>query len=165
MLIANISAGLLGLGERVTQDQMLRALRTGFHTEQGTHEAWAYILVGIGLIGLFGIGLQIWRRSRAAAEMIRSDHFRTALNLLGLQVEDRTLLTQIRSKCGLAEPVSMLMSPANFAHALARSGMGSDSRQAGRAAELCQRLFDRPLPAVTDPAIGTPDSAHFVRES
>ncbi|MBL8877654.1 MAG: hypothetical protein JNG88_00920, partial [Phycisphaerales bacterium] len=165
MLIGLIGSGLLALGERVTQDQMLRALRSGFRAEQSTHEAWAYILVGFGLIGLIGIGIQIWRRSQTAVEKSRADHFLTALGVLNLAAEDRAFLTQIRARCGLSEPVAMLTTPANFAYAFAQSGVGQDPRQAARAADFCQRLFDRPLTPAPDANGSSKKNNHFVRES
>lgn len=138
---------VLLVGERVTQEQMLRSLRTGFRVEQSTHEAWAYILVGLALIGLIGIGLQIWRGSARAMQQARRDHFRAAVELLQLRGEERSLVFLLKERAQLPEPVAMLLSPENLVHALSRAGLDrADVKQIATADTLCRRLFNRPLP-------------------
>lgn len=159
---------LLAEGGQVTQQQMLRALRTGFRVEQSTHEAWAYVLVGAGIVGLLGIAFQIWRRSESQKENARSDLFRASLDMLRLRGDEKSLLELLRLRAGLAEPVAMLLTPANLAYALAKAGVVStDNRNMAVAKDLCQRLFDRPLPPPPDSSGSgsMSDTTHFVRES
>lgn len=144
----NVMSFWILAGDRVTQEQMLRSLRTGFRVEQSTHEAWAYILVGLGVIGLIGIGLQVWRRSARAVQQARRDHFRTAVELLQLRGEERALVLALRERAKPAEPVAMLLSPENLAFAVARAGFDrGDAQQLATADALSRRLFDRPLPS------------------
>ena len=83
--------------------------------------------------------------NRAPARQV--DYLTLAVDVLGLSESDRRDLQRIAQRAGLEQPVSILLSPANLAHAAAPTlTVDNDSGLRERVEHLCLKLFDTPLP-------------------
>jgi hypothetical protein len=93
-----------------------------------------------------------WSGRRAGGQDGRQpDYLALAVDWLGLDERDRRDLRRIAKRAGVRQPVSMLLSPMNLAHAAAATLEAEKDREfRARIGRLCVRLFDTPLPDVRE---------------
>lgn len=111
------------------------------------------IIVVAGFLALLGVVVLCARfLSRDSASPIepRIDYFALGIEQLELNREEVHDLRRIVDLANLANPASMLLSPANLAHAVSGVlAVTDDPPLRGRCDRLCRKLFGEPLPDVS----------------
>ncbi|MBI5863990.1 MAG: hypothetical protein HZB38_05700 [Planctomycetes bacterium] len=99
---------------------------------------WGAALIFIIFIAL--IARHATRRERQAIPE-KPNYLTRAVDLLGLSEEDRRNLTTLAAAANLSEPASMLVTPLNFAHAVAALDATRRKQLAAPLTELSCKLF------------------------
>lgn len=95
----------------------LQKLREGFLARPDTVEQlkfWGWVLAFLMLVWIAVVAAR-----RKPKRVKRIDLLTVAVDVLGLSESDRRTLLRIADRARLSEPASMLLSPANLAHAVA----------------------------------------------
>lgn len=124
--------------------ELVESLREGFVSGVNVSVLLALACVlGVGL----AIVLVVYRvvsRARAPGQKRREDYLTLAVDLLGLTEDERRDLVTLTHAARLAQPATVLMSPANMGRALLRAG-ARDAALHSRLGALCERLYGVPL--------------------
>lgn len=130
-------------GGPLSQEQALGALKKGFETQADRSDLLVGLLVAAALLGIVAM-LVRWRRSSFQAEQrVEVNYLREALSRAELTDGQRRLVVQLAQRAKLRHPTTMLLSPANFGHALDLAGLTPPGDEHYReAATVCRKLFD-----------------------
>jgi hypothetical protein len=142
-------SGLLALldvtieGGPLTQEQALQALKRGFDAQADRSDLLVGLLVAMALLGIIAM-LVRWRRSsHQSGHRIEVNYLREVLTRVELTDAQRRLIVQLAQRAKLRHPATMLLSPANFGHALELAGLTPPGDERYReAAAICRKLFD-----------------------
>jgi hypothetical protein len=135
----------------LAQEDQIEDLRRGFTEEVASRELQALVLAVAGSFALVLLLRRCLRRSREPRRVVRPDYLAQAADLLGLSADERRLVQRLAARARLAEPVALLLSPRNLAHALSGgSGQHADPQLYAQVDALCQRVFHEPLPPPPD---------------
>jgi len=137
------------LGALLGDADLLKAVRDGLNSEPRTGETLAVVAGAAALIGLIAVGARHLNPEGRRKVRRQVDVLSRAGELLGLTVQERADLRRIAERASLSEPGSMLLSPANLAHAAARAALRVRDQELQRSLDaVCLKLFDVPLPHV-----------------
>lgn len=130
-------------GGPLSQEQALGALKKGFEAQADRSDLLVGLLVATALLGIIAM-LVRWRRSSHHPEhRVEVNHLREALNRVELTESQRRLVIHLAQRAKLRHPTTMLLSPANFGHALDLAGLTPPGDERYReAAAVCRKLFD-----------------------
>lgn len=135
----------------LAQEDQIENLRRGFTEEVASRELQVLLLAAVAFSALAFFLRRCLRRSREPRRVVRPDYLVHAAHLLALTADERRLVQRLAARARLAEPVTMLLSPRNLAHALSGgSGQHADPQLYGQVDALCQRVFHEPLPPPPD---------------
>ena len=130
----------------LAQEEILEAIRRGLNAEQ-TIKPWLMLLLGaVGLLGLLLLARRYMNRDDQPKHEPARDYLSEAFAVLDLDHAQREDLRRLAIRARLSEPVAILLSPANLAHALDRVLDGQDDpalRQRYNALSI--ELFGKPL--------------------
>ena len=131
----------------VAQEEILEAIRRGLNTKPAI-EQWLMLLLGaVCVVGLLFLARRYMNRDDQPKHEPARDYLSEAFTVLDLNHTQREDLRRLATRARLFEPVAILLSPANLAHALDRILDGQDDpalRQ--RYDTLSIELFGKPLP-------------------
>ena len=135
---------------QINNQALLESIRTEMRSgPDPTH----LVIVVVGFVALLGVVVLCARfLSRDSASPIEPplDYFTLGLEQLELNREETHDLRRIVDLANLTNPASMLLSPANLAHALSEVLADTDDPPLrGRCDRLCRKLFGEPLPDVS----------------
>jgi hypothetical protein len=140
-----LETNLLGLPADLP---LLRSIRDALSTGPRGTEILALVLGLATLALLIVIAARFFTSERQKSTGTQVDYLTMAVDLLGLSEEDRRLLQQVAQHTGLEQPVAMLLSPQNLAHAAASALSPEDGgRLRKRLEQLSMQLFGTPLPS------------------
>ncbi len=92
------------------------------------------------------VAARFFNQDRSAGREPEVDYLTVLVDLLGLSEEDRRDLCRVATAAGLAQPAAILLTPANFAHAIRHPGLGRpDPALLRRMDDLSRRLFGTTL--------------------
>jgi hypothetical protein len=92
------------------------------------------------------VAARLFNQEKTAGREPEVDYLTVLVDLLGLSEEDRRDLRRVAAGAGLAQPAAILLTPANFAHAIGHPGLGRpDPAFVRRMDDLSRRLFGTPL--------------------
>lgn len=143
-----MSVWSLGAAVLAEVDQRaLDTLRQGFRSQPNDSDPTNLLWAAIGLFALVVLLDRITRLLGGERKVKRTNYLAIAGRRLALQGHEMHLLRLLAKRSRLPHPASMLLSPANLAHAarIAQAGR-HDPRISLRLNELCFRLFGTPLP-------------------
>ena len=130
-------------GGPLSQERALEALKKGFEAQADRSDLLIGLLVATALLGIIAM-LVRWRGGGGHSEhRIEVNHLREALSRVELTEGQRRLVVQLAQRAKLRHPAAMLLSPANFGHALELAGLTPPGDERYRdAAAICRKLFD-----------------------
>lgn len=135
------------LASGLSRSERLQAIGNELNAGATANELLWFIVSAIALLALLLFVRKIYVKPEIKVERRGPDLFDRAIRELDLSKEDRELLTQVARAARLSDPVAVLLSPANLAHALER--MPSDNNDSSslrrQVNSVCLRLFERPL--------------------
>ena len=137
-------SALLG---QIDNQTLIESIRTQFNS--GPDSAHL-IVVGVGFLALVAVVVLCARFLSRDSEIPiepRLDYFALGLEQLALSREEERDLRQIVDLANLTNPASMLLSPANLAHAVHGAlAEADDPPLRSRSDRLCRKLYGEPLP-------------------
>jgi hypothetical protein len=140
-----LATNLLGL---LAKHPLLDSIRDALTSGPRGTETLALVLGLAGLVLVIVIAARLFGSERSRPTDTHVDYLTIAVDVLGLSEEDRRLLQQVARRAGLEQPVAMLLSPQNLAHAAAPTlAVGDDERLRERLDQLSRQLFGTPLPS------------------
>jgi len=130
---------------------LLDSIRDTLTSGPKNAESVAFIVGVVAFVLLVVVAARVFGRERGAAAQHQVDYLTIAVDVLGLSESERRDLQKIARRAGLQQPVAMLLSPANLAQAAAAAEIEHDPHFRPWLDELCQRLFETPLPDPQEP--------------
>ncbi|MFQ5804987.1 MAG: hypothetical protein ACE5I3_00905 [Phycisphaerae bacterium] len=125
----------------------LEAIRNALTAGPQTTETMVLLAGLVAVLLLIVLCARYFDPERRAVAEPQPDYLAGAVEVLGLSERDRRDLQRIARQAGLEQPVAMLLSPANLAHAAGPTlNTENDGELRRRIEHLCARLFDVPLP-------------------
>lgn len=134
---------------QIDNNALIESIRTEMRSgPDPTH----LIIVGVGFLALVAVVVLCARflgRDSTSPIEPQLDYFALGLEQLALNREEERDLRQIVDLANLTNPASMLLSPANLAHAANEALARTDDPQLrGRCDRMCRKLFGEPMPDV-----------------
>jgi hypothetical protein len=138
-------------------EQTYQAIREGFQTGgSGTTSIWWMLILVGSVVVMFAFAWFMRRQRELAAQ---KDFFERAMYDLGLNSGERALLRRLARLSGEAQPVALLLSPANLACGVRAVPMLiEDAVTRRQIQQLSRKLFGQTVelstaePAATEPA-------------
>lgn len=139
--------GLLLAQSQRKADALREAFQNNDAVEQITHSL-VWLVGGIVVaILLVVIVAKLMRRRQEQPEETRSDLLRELLAAMPFTSVERQDLRIMAHAAGVSEPVSILLTPANFASAYRKVHQTRNDRAyLERLATLCEKIFGGPMP-------------------
>ena len=126
---------------------LLQSIRTATNSGPDLTHMALLALGFLSLIGLIALSSRFLNRKQHPPPTPPHHCLNLAMDALELDREERQVLTRIAAAADLRASASLLLSPANFAHAVEQTlEKDNDGELRRRAARTCRRLFDVDLP-------------------
>lgn len=144
--------------------ETLSSLRRGWEQRSTTGDhGWLWWVAGlVGAIIVLAAVKNLLARAKSGRAKSALSRLGEAARVLGLSGPERADVERVAQRARLPEPVAMLLSPANLAHAYARgfaeTGEEQNTGLRRRLDALSTRLFGQPLPAVGEPVRTSSDA-------
>lgn len=136
----------------LSRQEMVNAMRQGFHAEDGTRQVWLVLgggaVICILLVALWFIIRAAQRRDvKRAKAADRIDYFARATAVTLLSKAETADLRAVAQRATLPYPATLLLSPANLAYGVHHaSAIRPDAALADRMSQFCWRFFGCTLP-------------------
>lgn len=129
----------------LAQQEIIDGIRTGMRAKPDGSGLLIFGLVAVALAALLVLATLCGYRRRKPKS--QPDYFAAAANILNLTDQERADLERLAARARYSQPVAMLLSPANLAHAIER-GLpdGNNSGLRRRLQTLSLKLFAQPAP-------------------
>lgn len=123
-------------------DSVRRSLNSGVDNT----ELAVFALSVLCFLLVLMVAARIFNQEKPVTREPEVDYLTVLVDLLGLSEEDRRDLRRMSVVTGLAQPAAILLTPANFAHAVRHPRLGrSDPAFLRRMDDLSQRLYGERL--------------------
>lgn len=153
-----IWTGLLGQAE---SEEFYKAVRDTLNRGPSWNDELAMTIYGVIAIGFIAWGIRsIFMRNKGADEL-PIDTLGRALRELAFSGQERSDLVELARRAKLTYPLAMLLSPANFEHAVERgANTAADAALRKRLGEFASDFFDEtPSGGGDETRLGSPAGA------